>query len=496
MKLVVTYFFLIFLGFGVFAQSRNVFLDRGFWKSNPSIETINQKIDEGHNITELNNNAFDAVVYALLEKVDNATIKYLLTLDGNDVNKITHDGRTYIFWAAYKGNLAMMQHLIDKGARMDIIDSHGYSVMNFAASTGQVNTELFDFCFRYGAQISDLDRNGANALLLSAPFHKDTGLLNYFIDRGMKITHVDYNGNGLFNYAAKGGNLDYLQLLIDRGLPYKGYNDFGGNAVLFAAKGTRGFKNGLNTYQFLKDKGLTINVSGKDAKNPLHFVAAREKDEKLLQFFLDEGVKADAPDVDGNSPFMLAARSNTSEILKMLRSYVNDLNQRNSKGETALSMALRRNTPDVVQFLIEQGADIFQKDDSGNSLAYYWLQSYDADATEDFELKLELLKNAGFKFDSSEGEGHTLYHIAVESNNLTLVKRLSEFDIDINAKNEEGFTALHLAAMKAHNSEILQYLLKQGADKTIPTDFNESVYDLAAENELLLEGKADISFLK
>jgi len=484
------------LGLGLQAQSKNIFLDRNFWKSNPSIETLKQYRAAGYDITELNINAFDAVVYALLEKVDNTTIEYMLTVAGNDVNKITHDGRTYMFWAAYKGNLAMMRYLLDHGARMDVVDSHGYTVMNFAASTGQIDTALFDLCLENGAQLLAVDHRGANALLLSAPYQKDGRLIDYFTARGLKLSSVDRDGNGLFNYAAKGGNLEYLQFLIDKGLPYNTLNNAGGNAVLFAARGTRGFKNGLSTYQFLKEKGLEMTVTGKGARNALHYLAGREQDGKVLQFFLDEGVKADAPDKEGNTPFMWAARSNSLEVITMLRSHIEHINQSNMEGQTALTMSIRRNKPEVVQYLITQGADVSQKDINGNSLAYYWLNSYGANAIDEFERKLQLLQGSGFTFSSQESKGHTLYHIAVGTNNLNLVKRLASFDIDIDAKNEEGFTALHLAAMKAHNTTILEYLISQGADKTILTDFEESVYDLAAENELLITEQVDIGFLK
>ncbi|MBL4663603.1 MAG: ankyrin repeat domain-containing protein [Flavobacteriaceae bacterium] len=161
----------------VIAQ-KNIFLTRDYWKVNPSIAQIEKDIEAGNNPTELNGNAFDAVVYALLEKTDNNSIKYLLTKEGNGVNKRTHDGRTYIFWAAYKDNLEMMKYLVLKGAKTDLIDSHGYSVLNFAAVTGQLNTKLYDFCIAQGSDPKNEKNNdGANALLLVAPFLKKPRLL-------------------------------------------------------------------------------------------------------------------------------------------------------------------------------------------------------------------------------------------------------------------------------------------------------------------------------
>ena len=89
---------------------------------------------------------------------------------------------------------------------------------------------------------------------------------------------------------------------------------------------------------------------------------------------------------------------------------------------------------------------------------------------------------------------NTLLHIATQENNLPLLKRLAAFKIDVNALNKESLSALQIAVMKAKNTEIIKYLLSIGADKTIKTDFDESLFDLASENELLK--KKNIHFLK
>ena len=84
-------------------------------------------------------------------------------------------------------------------------------------------------------------------------------------------------------------------------------------------------------------------------------------------------------------------------------------------------------------------------------------------------------------------------HIATAKENEYLVNVLLKSKLDINAKNEEGITALQLAAMKGNNTIFLKFLISKGADKGIKTDFEESVYDLAKSNELLV---GDLEFLK
>src|SRR5690606_27344835 len=128
---------------------------------------------------------------------------------GNDVNKLTHDGRTYIFWAAYKGNVELMEFLLKKGAKTTITDDKGSTILNFAASSGQQNTQVYDLLLKHGANLKkDLTHDGANALLLAAPYDSDLALLNYFPSRGLDLNSVDSNRNGIFNYVAKTGNIN------------------------------------------------------------------------------------------------------------------------------------------------------------------------------------------------------------------------------------------------------------------------------------------------
>mgnify|MGYP000341217486 CR=1 FL=1 len=478
-----------------FAQKNNIFHDRDFWKQNPEISEIERLIKDGNDITSLNANAFDAVTWALIEKADNETVKYLLSKKGNGVNKLTHDGRTYIFWAAYKGNLEMMQYLVDRGAKTDIIDSHGYSVFNFAANAGQKDKRLYDFLIEHGADpVEEKNHHGANAMLLIAPFLEDFEIVEYFSSLGLNKNSVDNDGNGIFNYAAKGGNISFLKQLVKNGYAYKELNRHGGNAFLMASQGRRGHTNPLEVYTFLESLGLEPDNIGKDGKNPLHNLAYRNKDIAALEYFIQKGVDVNLQDANGQTPFMSAARGNDLNIIQLLLPYVDDINLQNNEGYSALTKAFGRNEVEVVELLLKNDADITVKDKDGNSLAYYLLDTFND--PKEFEAKLNLLMENNIALDAIQAKGNTLLHEAVKRGNLELVKRVTAFGMDINAKNDEGNTALHLAAMKARNQQILKYLISKGADKTLKTHFEETVYDLAAENELLQQNNTDLDFLR
>ncbi len=462
-KKIINISMLLCIGF-VSAQNNNAFLDREYWKTNPSITDVEQKIKEGNNPSELNQHLFDAVSWALIEKVDNATIKHLLTKKGNDVNKLTHDGRTYIFWAAYRNNLEMMQFLIDKGAKTDIIDSHGYSLLNFAAVTGQANTILYDFCIKHEANvITEKNHDGANALLLVAPFITKYTLVNYFVSKGIDLNSTDDNGNGIFSYAAKKGNIDFMNMLIKNGVSMKGLNRENGNAMIFASQGTRGSSNSLATFKYLEKLGITPNITTKNGVTPLHALASKSKDSTVLEYFITKGV---------------------------------DINQQDKDGKSALTNAISRNSIEIVIFLLDKGADISVKDKKGNNLGYYLIQGFNTNKSEEFDKKLATLTQKGFDIKKIQENGNTLFHLALSKNEIELLKKIKALGIDVNAKNKEGITPLHKAAMQAKDDTILKYLLSIGADKTIKTDFEESVLDLANENELLKQNNIVLNFLK
>ncbi|MEM6807539.1 MAG: ankyrin repeat domain-containing protein, partial [Bacteroidota bacterium] len=94
-----------------------------------------------------------------------------------------------------------------------------------------------------------------------------------------------------------------------------------------------------------------------------------------------------------------------------------------------------------------------------------------------------------------EGQ-NTLAHLAVKEGEEYLLSKALELGVDINQKNGEGLTPLHLAAMQAKDETLLNMLITKGADKSILTDFDESAFDLANENEVLSKSDTDLDFLK
>lgn len=484
---------LTFVSVTAMAQ-KNVFLDQAFWKTNPTVDQVKAEIEKGNNPSELNPSSFDAVVMAINAQAPNESIKFLLSQPGNDVNKLTHDGRTYIFWSASRGNVELMEYLINKGAKTNIIDSHGATVLNFAAAGGQQNTKVYDLLIANGVDLKKgVNAEGANALLLTIPSAKDFKLIDYFVSKGLSINSVDAKGNTAFNYAARSGNIELLKALVARGVKY---ND---NAMLMATQGGRGAAtNTLELFQYLESLKISPTVIGANGENVLHNIARKPKQEEIIKYFISKGVDINKVDKDGNTPFMNASASNTDiQLLTYLSTLIKNVNLANKKGETALTMAVRNNTPDVVSLLISKGADLKVVDAAGDNLVAYLIQSYSAQrGTEIFEAKLKLLQEKGVNFNATQKNGNTLYHLVLAKDDFALLKRIESFKIDVNAKNKEGIAPLHKAAMTAKDDSVMKYLISIGAKKDVVTEFKETAFDLAKENEYLSKNKVAIDFLK
>ncbi|PIE48819.1 MAG: hypothetical protein CSA39_05820 [Flavobacteriales bacterium] len=492
MKNLYTFILLLFTGF-IFAQNSNIFWDRDFWNPSVTMKAVKEKIEAGNDPTALNPNGFDATVNAILGNASDDVIKYLLSLDGNGVNKKTHDGRTYLFWVAYRGNLPIMKYLIEKGAKTDLSDDKGYTLLLFAAIGGQTNTELYDLLIKHGASVNETNPKGTNALHNLAGQAKNLTELDFFTKQGLDLKSTDKAGHNVVDYAARSGNKEIIGQLIKTGIPYKDINKDGSNAMLVASYGFRSTNN-LEFFKYLESLGISANITDNKGVNAIHNLAYRNKDLAIFDYFIKKGIAISKPDNDGNTPLINAANRNNAAVIKYFLDKKADINAQNKEGKTALANAVHRNSPEVVELLINNGADVNIIDKNGNNLAYYLVDSYSKHNEDDFNAKWELLTKKGLNLSHIQSGGNNLYHLAATKDSKKLLDKIANNKLNINAKNDNGLTPLHKAAMTANTVDIIKYLTNLGADPGILTDFDETVYDLALENELLDKNK--IEFLK
>lgn len=486
----------------VSAQQKNSLLEQSFWKASPNVAAVQAEIAKGNNPSESNDRAFDPVVYAINNDAPTESIKLLLEQPGNTVNKSTHDNRIYLHWAAYKGNDEIVKYLIAKGADINAEDSHGTTPITFAANAGQSNIAVYDAIFKAGISPKKKYKDGANLLLLAIASDKDLALTNYFISKGMSLKDVDNEGNTAFNYAARSGNITLLKTLLEKGVQYTD------NAIIIAAEGSRRDANTIEVYHYLvNDLKLKPTVISIEGQTVLHSIVRKPKQIEIINYFLTKGVDVNKADKDGNTALMNAATARDTEALELLLAKIKDINALNTKAESALTIAIQSGSVKTAKLLLNKGADVNVVDKDGNNLGFYLIESYKpqsgrepegATTTKEdpFTAKMELLQEKGLNITAAQKDGSTLYHFAVLKNDLSLIQKLGSLNIDINAQNQDGLTALHKAAMVSSDDTLLKYLVSIGAKKEIKTEFDETAYDLAKENETLNKKNVSLEFLK
>jgi len=483
-----------------FSQQKNDLLDRNFWKEQPTLAIVKQKIEQGHSPTDFDQHQFDATTLAINSNASKDIILHLLQYKENHPNKITHDGRTYMFWAAWKGNIEIMKHLVKAKTNLKHIDEKGASIAVFAATVGQTDPRVYDYLKQNGTDMhTEKDKHGANILLLVAPFLKTMSETAYFVKNRLSLQSTDDKGYNIIAYASRHGNIAFIQELIQAGIDPKAVAKDGGNAFLFATRPTRFHTNDLTFYYYLEEKlGINPNVSTISGMNPLHNVA-RSKDQAIIEYFIKKKVDVNQADEQGDTPLMLAARSQQdAKLFHLFFEHAKKINHQNKLGQSALTYGLMNKSQEAINIcllLIGGGASQGIKDAQGNNMSYYLISHYtNLDA---YQAKLSMLYTFGFSNNKLQGNNNTLYHIAVQFKNKEIVRYLADNEkININAVNNDNLSALHLAASSDHDGTMLRLLIELGADKNQATEFGESAYDLAMENEVLIKNNIDLNFLK
>lgn len=475
----------------------NSLISADYWKSNPDLAAVKMEIAKGNSPSQPNAASFDPVTMAINNRASNEVIKFLIEQDGNSVTKKTHHSRSYLHWAAAAGNAEIVNYLIAKGSDVNYADSHGDPIAAYAAAMGNQNTAVYDALFKAGVNPKQRYEDGATLMMLAAPSDKDLTLINYFATKGLTLLDKDNNGNTVADYAARFGNQDLINKLIQKGVkPTSG-------ALFFAAQGSRQVSNGIDTYKYLVET-LKLDPKGtnKDGATILH-VLVRRPNMDVINYFLTKGVDVNKTDNEKNTVLMNAVGRDVA-LLNTLLSKTSNINAINDKGESALTKAIASGSAEVATLLIKSGADINVADKDGRNLAYYWFNSFKevggrpavTPAGDDFEAKLILLKDQRFNVTKPQKDGSSLYHLAVAKENEKLIKKAKELGADINAQDKEGTTPLHKAALIAKDDKILKELIALGADKKLKTEFDETAYDLAKENEFLKSNNISIDFLK
>jgi len=167
------------------------------------------------------------------------------------------------------------------------------------------------------------------------------------------------------------------------------------------------------------------------------------------------------------TPLHQAAADGNFKELRSLISKGADINAKDSLGRTPLFYAVEKSDTLMFDLLIAKGADINVKDTAGNTPLHHA-----ARLARNVGQPAAELARRGADVNATNNRRQTPLHVALEGEELGplsfVVSVLLRYDVNLNAKDSNGKTALHLAAQRAVEREnwrsILRRILVKGPD--------------------------------
>lgn len=226
------------------------------------------RLDEGESV-DTGEGDYHGPVLMIAAHLGHVAIVDLLLDRGANLEATDDLGQTSLMIAARYGQPEVVGHLLDRGAEINAIDWSGQSALSNAAAAG--HEEIYRTLLSQGAQ-----RNLVDALA-----RKDLALFETLLDEQLRETpRIDLISDGtarIAMFAAGRGDVDALQILLDRGASH--LDEHFDSHTLLARAARSGH---VEAVQFLIDRGANIHAVGRDQLTPLAW-AIREGHQEVIQ---------------------------------------------------------------------------------------------------------------------------------------------------------------------------------------------------------------------
>ena len=142
-------------------------------------------------------------------------VQHLLQLE-LDVDMQNANGATALMLASIMGHFSIVQVLLDKGADVRKRDRKFDAVLIYAVTAYADNIDLVRLLLDRGAVVDENSKDGCTALI-SAASKGHVGVAKLLLESGAEINMQDGDGSTALIYAAQEGYVAMVELLLQRG---------------------------------------------------------------------------------------------------------------------------------------------------------------------------------------------------------------------------------------------------------------------------------------
>lgn len=367
--------------------------------------------------------------------------------------------------AVHKNNYNKVIQILTENNFIDINekDSEGRTSLIYALS--QDYKGIATILIESGADVNIVDKLNKMSALHYAIMHNDLDMIKMIIIKtNVNFLIKDEQGRTPLHYAIFLGNWDIALYLINIG------NDiFTRNKQELSLLHTVAIHGDNNFIEELINRGVKINTFDNTENTPLHYAALYDNS-YTIYFLIKKGALIDHSNNEGETPLHYASLKGNNDCVEALISLDADINKVNIKGESALHYSIKSKNKNTMITLLKNGINTNICSYNGTALHY---------AVHDYNVLFDLIL-FGVNANLKDQYGRTVFHELAKTSSdkkEDIIKLLSEHNVNINEKDNDGNTALHLAAI--HQQYLtMKLLIKYGADEYIANNNHQLPSDL------------------
>ncbi|XP_076652455.1 E3 ubiquitin-protein ligase mind bomb 1 isoform X5 [Halictus rubicundus] len=238
------------------------------------------------------------------------------------------------------------------------------------------------------------------------------------------------------------------------------------------------------------------DVNGVFAGHTALQAASQNGHSEVIKILLRYKADVEIEDKDGDRAVHYAAFGDESGVMALLAGAGADLNARNKRRQTALHMAVNKGHAGAVRTLLELGCHPSLQDSEGDTPLHDAISKKRDDILAlllDHAADITLTNNNGFNalhhaalrgnpsamrvllsklprpwlVDEKKDDGYTALHLAALNNHVEVAEQLARFGkADLDLQNVNLQTALHLAVERQH-TQIVRLLVREGANLNV-----------------------------